>query len=262
MKFDEVTTQFVLTRHVIGYDVMAIAIEDLGRDEARAAGQIPGRRRKGDGRQHGEVQRTGSGSNRVLQEGRQEGLRARPERLPHLRAEDATSISTATTGRKARLSASTRSNNHRSASGSMSAEVRPVRQCEPAELRPRRKTAHERLVKQTLINIARWLQRRAENVAVALLCDHVRNLHRPDFFRYVLNKPVGWTEEVIITTWLWTVLWGAAFILARSRRDPFRHHLFAGLGANAARIHGASPASRSSSSMAFRCPPPTVTSAS
>lgn len=41
------------------------------------------------------------------------------------------------------------------------------------------------------------------------------------FARYVLNKPIGWSEEVIITTWLWTVLWGAAFILGESEEIRF-----------------------------------------
>lgn len=41
------------------------------------------------------------------------------------------------------------------------------------------------------------------------------------FFRYVLNNPVGWSEEVIITTWLWTVLWGAAFILSEAEEIRF-----------------------------------------
>ncbi len=41
------------------------------------------------------------------------------------------------------------------------------------------------------------------------------------FARYVLNSPVGWSEEVIITTWLWTVLWGAAFILRESEEIRF-----------------------------------------
>ena len=60
------------------------------------------------------------------------------------------------------------------------------------------------------------------------------------FSRYVLNNPIGWTEEVIITAWLWTVLWGAAFVSReaeeirfdiiystlseRVRRDLHRHH--------------------------------------
>jgi TRAP-type C4-dicarboxylate transport system permease small subunit len=41
------------------------------------------------------------------------------------------------------------------------------------------------------------------------------------FFRYVLNDPIGWSEEVIITAWLWTVLWGAAFILDESEEIRF-----------------------------------------
>ncbi len=39
--------------------------------------------------------------------------------------------------------------------------------------------------------------------------------------RYVLNKPVGWSEEVIITAWLWTVLWGASFTLRESDEIRF-----------------------------------------
>src|SRR5215212_9055791 len=64
-----------------------------------------------------------------------------------------------------------------------------------------------------LIEIGGWLRRRAENVAVALLSLMFACFILQIFFRYVLNNPVGWSEEVIITTWLWTVLWGAAFIL-------------------------------------------------
>jgi len=41
------------------------------------------------------------------------------------------------------------------------------------------------------------------------------------FFRYVLNNPVGWSEEVIVTMWLWTVLWGAAFILSEKEEIRF-----------------------------------------
>ena len=51
--------------------------------------------------------------------------------------------------------------------------------------------------------------------------DHVRVLHHPDLFRYVLNNPVGWTEEVIVTAWLWTVLWGAAFVIREEEEIRF-----------------------------------------
>ena len=67
-----------------------------------------------------------------------------------------------------------------------------------------------------LIEIGGWLRRRAENVAVALLSLMFASFIIQIFFRYVLNNPVGWTEEVIVTTWLWTVLWGAAFILGEA----------------------------------------------
>src|SRR6476660_7222517 len=72
-----------------------------------------------------------------------------------------------------------------------------------------------------VVAIARWLRRRAENVAVALLSVMFATFIIQIFFRYVLNNPIGWSEEVIITTWLWTVLWGAAFILGEAEEIRF-----------------------------------------
>jgi C4-dicarboxylate transporter, DctQ subunit len=66
-----------------------------------------------------------------------------------------------------------------------------------------------------------WLRRRAENITVALLSIMFGCFIVQIFFRYVLNNPVGWTEEVIVTTWLWTVLWGAAFILTEAEEVRF-----------------------------------------
>ncbi len=71
------------------------------------------------------------------------------------------------------------------------------------------------------VEVARWLRRRAENVAVALLSVMFATFVLQIFFRYVLNNPVGWSEEVIITTWLWSVLWGAAFVLRESEEIRF-----------------------------------------
>ena len=76
-------------------------------------------------------------------------------------------------------------------------------------------------MKSQLTSLAHWLQRRAENIAVALLCVMFATFIVQIFARYVLNNPVGWSEEVIITTWLWTVLWGAAFILRESEEIRF-----------------------------------------
>ena len=69
--------------------------------------------------------------------------------------------------------------------------------------------------------LGRWLRRRAENVAVALLSTMFACFIIQIVFRYLLNNPVGWTEEVIVTAWLWTVLWGAAFILSEAEEVRF-----------------------------------------
>ncbi len=74
---------------------------------------------------------------------------------------------------------------------------------------------------ENAVALGRWLRRRAENVAVALLSVMFASFIIQIFFRYVLNNPIGWSEEVIITTWLWTVLWGAAFILSEKEEIRF-----------------------------------------
>lgn len=39
--------------------------------------------------------------------------------------------------------------------------------------------------------------------------------------RYVFNFPIGWTVEVLLTLWLWLVLWGSAFCLADREHVKF-----------------------------------------
>jgi C4-dicarboxylate transporter DctQ subunit len=62
--------------------------------------------------------------------------------------------------------------------------------------------------------VAGWLRRRAENVAVALIATMFTCFLLQIVFRYLLNQPLGWTEEVTVFCWLWGVLWCAAFILS------------------------------------------------
>lgn len=76
-------------------------------------------------------------------------------------------------------------------------------------------------MKRSVVEPARWLRRRAENVLVVLLSVMFATFIVQIFFRYALNNPVGWSEEVIITTWLWTVLWGAAFVLGEAEEIRF-----------------------------------------
>ena len=133
MKFDEVTTQFVLTKHVIAYDVMAIRskIWDAMKPEQQAKFQAAAD--KDVGREHQAVRRAGSGDARVLQEGRQEGLRSRTsDRLPHLCAEEVRrQIRQGLAEGRAR-DASTRSSKRLA---SRASAARPVHGCEPASSR-------------------------------------------------------------------------------------------------------------------------------
>ncbi len=71
------------------------------------------------------------------------------------------------------------------------------------------------------VAVGHWFRKRAENISVAILSLMFGCFILQIFFRYVLNNPIGWSEEVIVTTWLWTVLWGAAFILRESEEIRF-----------------------------------------
>ena len=108
MKFDEVTTQFVLTGHVIGYDVMVVTAKIWDAMNPAATGAVPGRGGEGDRRLHDQVQRPGKGRRRVLQEGRAaRSTRPTSTRSASTRRRN-TSTSTARIGRRAHWTASTR----------------------------------------------------------------------------------------------------------------------------------------------------------
>src|SRR5437763_12028092 len=61
---------------------------------------------------------------------------------------------------------------------------------------------------------------RAHNMAALFLVTMFISFLVQIFFRYILNHPVGWTEELSILCWMWGVLWGAAFIV--TERDEVR----------------------------------------
>jgi C4-dicarboxylate transporter DctQ subunit len=74
-----------------------------------------------------------------------------------------------------------------------------------------------------LVAYARWLRRRAENVAAVLLLAMFLCFILQIVARYVFNYPLGWTEEVSVLCWIWCTLWGAAFVLRE--RDEVRFDL-------------------------------------
>jgi C4-dicarboxylate transporter, DctQ subunit len=61
--------------------------------------------------------------------------------------------------------------------------------------------------------IIRFLRARAEDVAVALLAAMFVSFIFQIASRYLFNAPMDWTLEACLTTWLWAVFWGAAFLL-------------------------------------------------
>ena len=84
---------------------------------------------------------------------------------------------------------------------------------------------------------AAWLRRRAENVAAGLLAVMFVAFILQIVFRYFFNFPIGWTSELSVITWLWLVLWGAAFVV--KEREEIRFDLLYGaVGPGARRAMG------------------------
>ena len=66
-----------------------------------------------------------------------------------------------------------------------------------------------------------WLRRRAGWIAAGLLAVMFVAFIVQIVFRYLFNFPVGWTSELSVITWLWLVLWGAAFVVKESEEIRF-----------------------------------------
>jgi len=74
------------------------------------------------------------------------------------------------------------------------------------------------------IAIARWLGRRAENIAALLLVAMFLCFILQIAMRYIFSYPLGWTDEASVLFWIWCTLWGAAFVLRE--RDEVRFDIF------------------------------------
>ena len=252
MKFDEVTTQFVLTvaRPRIRRD--GDHDQGLGRDvipRSRRPSRRPPRRRSTTTRPSSSA---GEGGRRVLQGRGQEGLHARHRGLPHVRAEEVRRQVRSATGRRARSSASTRFDptqpaRPRGRAGSeagRSGDDRPHanRRASPSVALT---SSRERWNRPAWRALARWLQRRADDVAVALIGADVRLVPAAD--RLSLRaEPAARLDRGSDGAVL-----GVGGAVGRGvhpvgqRRDPLRHRLHAGA------CHALGARSRSSSSLAF-----------
>lgn len=72
-----------------------------------------------------------------------------------------------------------------------------------------------------LIGLGGFLHRRAENVLAAMLAVMFGAFILQIVFRYLLNLPIGWTNELSGILWIWLVLWGAAFVLREDEEIRF-----------------------------------------
>jgi TRAP-type C4-dicarboxylate transport system permease small subunit len=73
----------------------------------------------------------------------------------------------------------------------------------------------------TFRTIGSWLYKRAENILVFLLAVMFVSFIIQIAFRYLFNFPIGWTSEMTVITWLWLVLWGAAFVVREDEEIRF-----------------------------------------
>jgi TRAP-type C4-dicarboxylate transport system permease small subunit len=69
--------------------------------------------------------------------------------------------------------------------------------------------------------LAAWLYRRNENLIAAMLAVMFLAFLVQIVFRYLLDLPVGWTNELSLVLWIWLVLWGAAFVLREEEEIRF-----------------------------------------
>jgi len=80
-----------------------------------------------------------------------------------------------------------------------------------------------------------WLRRRAENALALMLATMFCAFIAQIVFRYVLNLPTGWTNELSVILWIWLVLFGAAVVIRED--EEIRFDLFhAAAGPNTRRV--------------------------
>lgn len=83
--------------------------------------------------------------------------------------------------------------------------------------------------------VAGGLYRFAEVVLAAMLALMFAAFILQIVFRYLLNLPIGWTNELSVILWIWLVLWGAAFVIREEEEIRF-DLIYASAGPKARRI--------------------------
>lgn len=66
-----------------------------------------------------------------------------------------------------------------------------------------------------------WCYRRAENILAAMLAVMFVAFIIQIVFRYLMNFPIGWSQELTVIMWIWLVLFGAAFVIRETEEVRF-----------------------------------------
>ena len=74
---------------------------------------------------------------------------------------------------------------------------------------------------RSIMGFGLWLYRRAENLLALMLAAMFLAFLLQVLFRYALNLPIGWTNELSSILWIWIVLFGAAFVLREEEEIRF-----------------------------------------
>ena len=82
-----------------------------------------------------------------------------------------------------------------------------------------------------------WCYRRAENILAAMLAVMFVSFIIQIIFRYLVNLPIGWTQELTVVLWIWLVLWGAAFVIRETEEVRF-DIIYGAASAKARRVMG------------------------
>ena len=213
MKFYEVMSQIVLTSHLVGFDLLTVSkkvwdemgAEKQAKFQAAADAAIDFSTR--------EAPRAREGAGRAVQGQGAEDLRARRRRLPQACAGAVPGVRprqglAGRHGRQDQRALGRRRGGHR---------VAP-QACRIPDMAV---TGGEACVNPALRDLGRWLYRRAENVLAAMLAAMFAAFILQIVFRYLLNLPIGWTNEISVILWIWLVLWGAAFVVREEEEIRF-----------------------------------------
>ena len=79
-------------------------------------------------------------------------------------------------------------------------------------------------MRSAILSLSNGLHQAVARIAVLAICVMFFTVMIQIIARYVFNYPLGWTDEVSVLCWIWTVLWGAAFVLRE--RDEVRFDIF------------------------------------